>query len=601
VTHTALARKYRPLTFSEVATQEHVSDTLRRAVSTGRVGHAYLFCGPRGVGKTTLARVLAMALNCPNRSDSGEPCGECDDCTRIWSGSTSLDVVEIDAASNRGVDDARDLRERAMYAPSNETRHKVYIVDEAHMLTREAWNALLKVLEEPPPRVHFIFATTEPQKIEQTAAPILSRCQRFDFRRVGVSDITARVREVLAREGVEASDEALRLVARKADGGMRDALSLTDQVLALSDGSITAETVRRILGVVGDDHYLHLFDVIAARDRAGVFRLVDSLLDQGFDLVEFYHGLVEALRTLLRIRVGGGDGEVAEERLADWTARAGHFEPADLLRMLGMAAELEVNGSLRRTQQPRVLLELLLLRFAWLDRTLDLEAMIHALGGEGPPPAEPRTPATTPPAPLPPPAPVVPAPSPPPGPPSPAPGPPASPTSASREAQAGYGSGGEPAAPLAEAAPGAEPEAGAGEGLGGMRGEDVDDAPLDAVTAWRELVASGEGLPSGVSPFLMGARARQVEGGLEVAVSAGPALERLRNPETREAVREALRARTGRTEGLTFVELEAEGAADGDSRISSQLVRKGRLDDLLEREPGLKAAVEALDLEFMDG
>jgi DNA polymerase III subunit gamma/tau len=588
VTHTALARKYRPLTFSEVATQEHVSDTLRRAVSTGRVGHAYLFCGPRGVGKTTLARVLAMALNCPNRSDSGEPCGECEDCTRIWSGSTSLDVVEIDAASNRGVDDARDLRERAMYAPSNETRHKVYIVDEAHMLTREAWNALLKVLEEPPPRVHFIFATTEPQKIEQTAAPILSRCQRFDFRRVGVADITARVREVLEREGVEASDEALRLVARKADGGMRDALSLTDQVLALSDGNITADTVRRILGVVGDDHYLHLFDVIAARDRAGVFRLVDSLLDQGFDLVEFYHGLVEALRTLLRIRVGGGDGEVAEERLAEWTARADHFEPADLLRMLGMAAELEVNGSLRRTQQPRVLLELLLLRFAWLDRTLDLEAMIHALGGEGPPPPEPRSPAS-PPAPLPPPPAVVPSPAPPPV-------PRASPPSASREARAEYGPGAEP-----QRNPGAEPEPGAGEGLGDTKGDDARHAPEDAVAAWRDLVASGEGLPSGVSPFLMGARAKRVEGGLEVAVSAGPALERLRNPETREAVREALRARTGRTEGLTFVELEAEGTADGDSRISSQLVRKGRLDDLLEREPGLKAAVEALDLEFMDG
>jgi len=629
VTHTALARKYRPLTFSEVATQEHVSDTLRRAVSTGRVGHAYLFCGPRGVGKTTLARVLAMALNCPNRSESGEPCGECEDCTRIWSGSTSLDVVEIDAASNRGVDDARDLRERAMYAPSNETRHKVYIVDEAHMLTREAWNALLKVLEEPPPRVHFIFATTEPQKIEQTAAPILSRCQRFDFRRVGVADITARVREVLEREGVEASDEALRLVARKADGGMRDALSLTDQVLALSDGSITADTVRRILGVVGDDHYLHLFDVIAARDRAGVFRLVDSLLDQGFDLVEFYHGLVEALRTLLRIRVGGGDGEVAEERLAEWTARAGHFEPADLLRMLGMAAELEVNGSLRRTQQPRVLLELLLLRFAWLDRTLDLEAMIHALGGEGPPPAEPRGPAA-PPAPLPPPPPVEPAPAP-------SPVPRASPASASREARAEYGARAE----LDEAGPGAEPEAGTGEGTGDPRadgpgdgpadllregpgdgpvdgpgnapgsapgnalgngpGEGPGDGAADPVAAWRELVASGEGLPPGVSPFLMGARAKRVEGGLEVAVSPGPALERLRNPETREAVREALRARTGRTEGLTFVELEAEGTADGDSRISSQLVRKGRLDDLLEREPGLKAAVEALDLEFMDG
>src|SRR5438309_5047416 len=179
----ALARKYRPKSFADVAVQSHVSNTLRGAIARGRVAHGYLLCGPRGVGKTTLARVLAMALNCPNRK-GGEPCGECTSCQRIWSGSTSLDVVEIDAASNRGVDDARELRERAMYAPSGEQGYKVYIVDEAHMLTREAWNALLKILEEPPPRVVFVFATTEPQKIAQAAAPVLSRLQRFDFKRI---------------------------------------------------------------------------------------------------------------------------------------------------------------------------------------------------------------------------------------------------------------------------------------------------------------------------------------------------------------------------------------------------------------------------------
>src|SRR5256712_2703110 len=305
----ALARKYRPKRFSDLIVQAHVAAALRGAVAGGRVAHGYLFAGPRGVGKTTAARVLAMAVNCERRDASGvagEPCGACDSCARIWTGAANLDVVELDAASNRGVDDARDLRERAMYAASAEGRHKVYIVDEAHMLTREAWNALLKILEEPPSRVVFVFATTEPQKIAQSAAPILSRLQRFDFRRIGPHAIVERLRHVVAAEGLAVEEDALHLIAKSADGGMRDALSILDQVLSFGEGAVTAGRVREVLGLISDELYGELLRIVAEQDVTGVFPLVDRLVEAGADLGEFVSGAGETPRAVVAVRAGGG-------------------------------------------------------------------------------------------------------------------------------------------------------------------------------------------------------------------------------------------------------------------------------------------------------
>ena len=549
MSHTALARKYRPRRFADVATQKHVSETLRRAVSDDRVGHAYLFCGPRGVGKTTLARMLAMSLNCSAREDSGEPCGECESCTRIWGGQTVLDVVEIDAASNRGVDDARQLRERAMYAPSQEGSYKVYIVDEAHMLTREAWNALLKILEEPPPRVIFVFATTEPQKIQQTAAPILSRCQRFDFRRIGVADIMARIATVLEREGLPAPEDALRTIAQKADGGMRDALSLLDQVIALTGGEISQDSVRRVLGLVDNERYVELLDIWAKGKHGEVFGFVERLLDEGYDLVEFYHGLVDSLRALLRISLGGTPPDLDADTRGAFKARLGPFSPADLTRMLALASDVESSGSLRRSPNPQVVLEMLLLRISYVDRTIELEELLAGLGGSPPPEGAPR--------------------------------------GSSSEASTEDAPRSKPAT-VSPQAPEEPPD-------------EKSSSELTAVDAWGQLVEQGTGVPNGMRPFLRAATVAhaETEGVVVIELPAGPGLERLEEPSARRTLQKALGGLM-KAEPEIVVRASGDGAPRPRERISPEAVRDDRMKGLIKLEPRLQHAVDELDLELLD-
>ncbi len=380
----ALARKYRPKLFSELVAQEHVARALRGAIEQGRVAHGYLFAGPRGVGKTTAARILAMALNCETRhahqatSQPGEPCGTCPSCAKIWSGAASLDVVEIDAASNRGVDDARDLRERAMYAASQEGRHKVYIVDEAHMLTRDAWNALLKILEEPPPGVVFVFATTEPHKIANTAAPVMSRLQRFDFRRIGPAAIAARVRAVLAAESLAADDDAVEIMSRVADGGLRDALSVLDQAAAFGEGRITAARVREVLGLVADETYAVLLAIVAEHRAPDVFPFVARLVEAGVDLTAFTDGAGDMLRALLSARLGGAPDGVSAALAAHVVRLAPAFETGDVLRMLRVLEEAE--DPIRRGPNPRLAVETLLVRWAVMDRTVQIAELLSARG-----------------------------------------------------------------------------------------------------------------------------------------------------------------------------------------------------------------------------
>jgi DNA polymerase-3 subunit gamma/tau len=373
MSYQVLARKYRPQKFSEVIGQEHVTRTLTNAIEQGRIAHGYIFSGHRGIGKTTVARILAMALNCRSADHPvAEPCGVCDSCTEIRAGN-SVDVIEIDAATNRGIDEIRELREAARYRPARD-RFKIYILDEAHQITDAAFNALLKILEEPPGHVVFMLATTQPEDIPQT---IRSRCQHFSFRAVRFEQIVSQLRELASRERIEADDDALALLAEAGDGSMRDALSIMDQAIASSSGRLVAENVRQLVGSAPSVVLEQVMQAVAQGASDAVLRHIDHLLNEGHSPTHFARQLVRFLRNTTVAKIAGADSPLLQIS-ADERTRVGQiaelFSEEDLARHLQIM--LRTHGELGYRQEQRFHLELGLLKMAHAQRLLPLEQLL---------------------------------------------------------------------------------------------------------------------------------------------------------------------------------------------------------------------------------
>ena len=358
MSYTALYRKFRPTTFQEVKGQDAIVTTLKNQIMMDRIGHAYLFCGTRGTGKTSVAKIFAKAVNCEHPVD-GNPCNECRTCRAIGAGS-SMNVIEIDAASNNGVDNIREIRDEVAYSPA-EGRYKVYIIDEVHMLSIGAFNALLKTLEEPPSYVIFILATTEAHKIPVT---ILSRCQRYDFKRISQTEIAGRLRELLDREQVEAEEKAIRYIARKADGGMRDALSLADQCISFYLGqTLTYEKVLEVLGAVDTEVFSRLLRRVLENDVAAVFAQVEDLIMQGRDLTQLVNDFTWYLRNLMLLKASEemeDSLDMSAENLAALKEEAGMIREDTLMRFIRIFSELA--NQMRYAVNKRVLLEVALIK-----------------------------------------------------------------------------------------------------------------------------------------------------------------------------------------------------------------------------------------------
>ena len=375
MSYTALYRKWRPTSFEEVRGQDHIVKTLKNQINSGRIGHAYLFCGTRGTGKTSIAKIFARAVNCEHPVD-GSPCGECSMCRQIADGA-SLNVVEIDAASNNGVENIRDIREQVQYPPTD-GRYRVYIIDEVHMLSIGAFNALLKTLEEPPSYVIFILATTEVHKIPTT---ILSRCQRYDFKRISIDTIAGRLAELTQAEQIDVDDRALRYVARAADGSMRDALSLLDQCVAFHFGEkLTYDNVLEVLGAVDNRVFSKLFQAVLASDTKACIREIEEMIIQGRDLSQLVNDFVWYMRNLLIAKTTDEPGDMldmSEENLAVLKEEAAGVDTETLMRYIRIFSEL--SGQLRYASQKRILVEIAFIKLTTPSMEQNLDSILQRI------------------------------------------------------------------------------------------------------------------------------------------------------------------------------------------------------------------------------
>lgn len=367
------ARKWRPLRFDDIVGQEHITTTLKNAISAERLHHAYLFCGPRGVGKTTAARIYARAVNCENIKNN-EPCNVCESCRNVLD-SRSMDIIEIDGASNNSVEDVRKLRENAKYPPAN-GKYKMYIIDEVHMLSTSAFNALLKTLEEPPPHLLFVFATTESHKVPAT---IISRCQRFDFKRIEVENIINRLKHISNSEDIEIDEESLLNIAKKADGSMRDSQSIFDQVVAFCGKSIVYKDMAEALHLIDNDFYFNLTDAISSQNVNSIFDLSSEVISKGYDLLECMNGLLEHFRNILTVNVTGNTDllDCHESYYPKYLDAGKSFSKADILRYVNYILSQE--QGLKYSIQPRVRFELILSHLASMGKSIEIKEILSKL------------------------------------------------------------------------------------------------------------------------------------------------------------------------------------------------------------------------------